>query len=140
MHTKLGHTNIQCRHAQIPRRQRPDGTATAHITANHERLVRQTQLVTDMTVYRCWTTVGGVTLVVVNLDHRPLIENRAVILVMLIHVIRMDTVGIIRRDHHRTGDGASLASAGPSVQYRRQERPLGALGRHTANLFVIVAD
>src|SRR5690606_41337686 len=108
------HADIQRGHAQISRSQRPDRAATPHVTAHHKRLVRQTQFIADVTIKGGGTAVGGVTLIVVYLDDRPLIEQRPMVLIMTVHVVWMDTMGVIRRNHHGTGNGTGFPGTTPA--------------------------
>ena len=98
MHGKGGNADIDSVYSQFRGDDRPNRTAASHVTAHHKTLHRHTCFRTDAAEQGSRFTVRGITLIGVELDDRPGIEQGSMFAVVFVGKVGMYAVGIVGRN------------------------------------------
>ena len=142
MHGKCGHANIQRPDSDFPGRDRTDGAAASQVAAHDESLHGNVFLLAYIPEHGAGFAVGGITLIGIELDHRTMIQNGIMIVVMHVRVIGMDAMGIVRGDQHGMVHAAGKVFPGAHDAFQRclEKGTLGAASGIAAHFLMIIAN
>ena len=129
---------------------RSDGGATGHVVLDHERLQRHLSALSDASDKESGGAGGGVPLLDVGLDDRPLVDLGSVVLLVEGGVVGVEAVSHVRRQEEGFGDSLLVQVRCSWCRRRRQHRErhetldqarqhvgLCAVSRDRANFLVV---
>src|SRR5450830_2035315 len=96
VHGEGRQADIDSTYAQVAGGDRADGRTATHVAAHHEALHRHFLGHAQVAEEPGGFAVGGVALVAVDLDHRPGIEFRPVVGIVLVGIVGVHAVGVVR--------------------------------------------
>ena len=141
MHRPLRDADIYGAYSNLGCGQRSDGAAAGHVAAHDKGLDRHVRVRGQFVQDGAGLAVARIALVGVEFNDHAVVEAGTVVVVVPVGKVRVHAVGIVGRDQHGAGQGASafFCVRHDAFQHVFEHGATRAGRRRTADLFVIVA-